>query len=205
MNILSKISSDNNKIYRKKAYKGNIKKLYINRNIYINLLEIVIILILFPLFYSKEIRFKLTTLQFYSEIKLTIKGTGNQYILAKGNPNFPNFEGPLPDKLFINGYSQIINNKMIYNFKEEYNNITLIWNSPLNSTFFMFNGVKNITKIVISHFDSTKLKKINSMFASVELLTSIDLSNLDTSLVIDFGGLFYGCTSLISLYSSLKL
>jgi surface protein len=88
---------------------------------------------------------------------------------------------------------------MIYNFIEEYNNITLIWNSPLNSTQWMFCGVKNITKIVISHFDSTKLKKLNSMFANVDLLTSIDLSNLDTSLVTNFDYLFYGCISLKSL------
>ena len=42
---------------------------------------------------------------------------------------------------------------MKYNFTEEYTNITLIWNSNLNSTKWIFNGVSNIIKIVVSHFD----------------------------------------------------
>ena len=80
---------------------------------------------------------------------------------------------------------------MIYNFKDEYNNITLIWNSPLSNTDYMFYEVKNITKIVISHFDSTELNSIKYMFYGIESLTSIDLSNFDTSLVTDFSFLFY--------------
>ena len=197
--MLCQISNDNNKIKRKKIDKGNIKKLYIKRNIFINLLEIVIILLLFPLFFSKEFSYKLITLQFDSEIKLTIKGAGNQYILNTGINNSQKYEGPLPNQLFINGVSEIINNAMIYNFKEEYNNITLIWNSPLNSTSFMFYGVSNITKIVVSHFDSTNLKDIRYMFNEIELLEFIDLSNLDTSNVTDMRELFKNCKSLISL------
>ena len=199
MKVLYQISNYNNKINRKKDYKGNIKKLYIKRNILINLLELVIIVISFPIFFSEEFRYKLITLQFDSEIKLTIKGKGNQYILNKGIPKNVDFDGPIPDKIFINGDSQIINNSMLYYLSEEYNNITLIWDSPLNSTSLMFCEVSNITKIIVSHFDSTRLKEMNNMFFNVKLLTSVDLSNLDTSLVIDFGGLFYGCTSLISL------
>ena len=196
MKILNKISSYNNKINREKANKGNIKRLYIKKNIYINLLEIVIILILFPLFFSKESRYKLTKIQFYSEIKLTIKGTGNQNILATEESDY---EGPLPDQLFINGKSEEINDKMIYNFKEEYNDIILKWDSPLTSTAWMFNGVSNIIKIIVTHFDSTQLNFIDGMFCEIELLTSIDLSKFDTSLVIDCRFLFYGCTSLISV------
>ena len=199
MKILYQISSDNNKIKRKKVGKGNINKLYIKRNIFINLLEIVIILLLFPLFFSKEFRYKLITLQFYSEIKLTIKGTGNQYILNTGINYYRKYKGPLPNYLFINGDSKIIINTMIYNFTEEYNNITLIWNSPLNSTSCMFYGVSNITKIVASHFDSTNLKDIRYMFNDIELLEFIDISNLDTSNVIDMSELFKNCKSLISL------
>ena len=73
MKALYQITSYNNKINRKKDYKRNIKKLYIKRNIFINLLELSIILISLPLFFSEEFRYKLITLQFYSEIKLTIK------------------------------------------------------------------------------------------------------------------------------------
>ncbi len=83
---------------------------------------------------------------------------------------------------------------MFYNLTWEYNNITLIWNSPLNSTHFMFCGVSNIIKIVVSHFDNTRLTDINFMFSDIELLTSVDLSNLDISLVKDFAGLFYNFT-----------
>jgi len=104
---LYNVTNDNNKINKK-----NIMKLYLKRNIFSKLLELVIILILFPLFFSKELRYKLTTLQLYSEIKLTIKGKGNQYILAKGIDVFERYKGPLPDHLLINGDSQTIpNNK----------------------------------------------------------------------------------------------
>jgi len=199
MEILYNIISDNNKIKRKKIYKGNLMKLNPKRNIFNKLLELVIILILFPLFFSKEFRYKLTTLQLYSEIKLTIKGKGNQYILSKGINRYLEYEGPLPTQLLINGSSQIINNKMIYNLKDEYNNVTLIWNSPLSNTDYMFYEVKNITKIIISHFDSTELNSIKYMFYGIELLTSIDLSNFDTSLVTDFSYLFYHCILLESI------
>ena len=160
--ILSKFPSDTNKINRKKSYKGNIKKLNIKRNFFINILELSIILILFPLFFLQEIRFQLTTLQFYSEIKLEIKGSGTQRILnAENTYSEYEYEGSLPDQLFINGVSQPINKKMIYNLPDEYNNnITLIWDSPLDSTSYMFYGMSNISKIVVSHFDSTNLKKI---------------------------------------------
>jgi len=197
--ILNKIVSDNNKINRKRVCKGNIMKINLKRNICMNLLELVIILILFPLFFSKAFKYKLIKLQFYSEIKLTIKGKGNQYILSTGIKSYTKYQGPMPDQLFINGVSTNINNTMIYNFTEEYNNITLIWNSPLNSTICMFNGVKNITKVVVSYFNSTILNNVWGMFAYVELLTSIDLSNFDTSLVTDFSTLFYNCISLRSL------
>ena len=174
-------------------------KLYLKRYNFIKILELVIILILFPLFFSKVFKYKLTALQLLSEIKLTIKGKGNQYILSEGIPDRINYQGPLPDQLFINGDLEIINSTMIYNLKEEYNNITLIWNSPLITTKWMFNGVKNITKIVISSFDSTKLKNMKCMFCCIDLLTSIDLSIIDTSLVINYEWLFFNCTSLISL------
>jgi len=197
--ILNKIASDNNKINRKIDCKGNIMRINLKRNICMNLLELFIILILFPLFFSKEFRYKLIKLQFYSEIKLTIKGKGNQYILSTGIGTYYKYEGPMPDQLFINEVSTNINNKMIYNFTEEYNNITLIWNSPLSSTKRMFNGVKNIIKVVVSHFNSTILNNVWGMFANVELLTSIDLNNFDTSLITEFGTLFENCISLISM------
>ena len=115
------------------------------------------------------------------------------------NPDNSQYKGPLPDQLFINGNLEIINNTMIYNFTEEYNNITLIWNSPLDSTSYMFYGMSNITKIVVSHFDSTNLKDISYMFSDIKLLESIDLSNFITSNVRDMSWMFDNCKSLISL------
>ena len=165
----------------------------------ITLLGVITILLLFPSFASKEYLYKLTELQFYSEIQLTIKGRGDQYILSTGIPFCTEYEGPLPDYLWINEESQRINKEMIYYLTEEYNYMTLKWNSPLNSTAFMFNGVKNITKIDILHFDSTQLKSMEFMFTNLNLLTFIDLSILDTTLVTNFGFLFKGCSSLISL------
>ena len=44
----------------------------------------------------------------------------------------------------------------------------------------------------------TELKSISYMFYDIKLLTSIDLSSFDTSLVTNFEALFGYCESLIS-------
>ena len=163
------------------------------------LLLIMIIILLFPsLYFSKIIILKLRKLDFYSEINITIRGTGNQYIISKGIEGKGSFRGSLPDQLYVNGEQTTVN-AILYNLTNEENIATLRWNSPLTSANSMFNGVSNATKIDVSNFDGTKLKDMTWMFANCDLLTSINFNNFDTSHVTDFSGLFNNDFLLISL------
>ena len=164
-----------------------------------NLIILLIIIILFPsLYFSKNIVSKLRKLDFYSEINITIRGTGDQFIISKGIKGKGDFSGSLPNQLYLNG-EQITVKAILYNLTNEENNVTLRWNSPLTSGNSMFNGVTNITKVDVSNFDTSLLKDMKWMFANCDSLTSINFNNFDTSKVTDFIGLFVNSYSLISL------
>ena len=60
-----------------------------------------------------------------SIIILRINGTGNQTILSDASGH--NFSGHIPDDILINGVSQDIKGKIVYNLNRQINNITIIW------------------------------------------------------------------------------
>ena len=45
----------------------------------------------------------------------------------------------------------------------------------------MFNGVKSLTSLDLSHFDTSKVEIMNSMFSNMESLQTINLSGFNTS------------------------
>ena len=57
-------------------------------------------------------------------------------------------------------------------------------------------NMAKITSIDFSHFNTSLIENMNSMFSGCSSLKSIDLSFFDTSLVIDMGFMFSNCTSL---------
>ena len=63
----------------------------------------------------------------------------------------------------------------------------------------MFSGCSNITAIDLSNFDTSKVIDMNMMFYGCSSLSSLNLSNYDTSKVIDMNMMFSGCSSLSSL------
>ena len=105
-----------------------------------------------------------------NSITLKIKGSGNQYIL---NPNF----SPCPHFLYFNG-------KRITVDKTDCSTLFI---PPDNS----INTVKLEWRI--------KLTNLNGIFANMENLIEIDLSDFDSSLVTDMTNMFAGCSSLISI------
>jgi surface protein len=64
---------------------------------------------------------------------------------------------------------------------------------------WMFNGCSGLTSIDLSNFNTSKVTYLFNMFAGCSSLTSLDLSNFDTSNVTDISTMFSGCENLTSL------
>ena len=190
-----------------------------------NISVIIILIIIFEIISSNE-KF-LIKLNFYSEITITIKGTGKQKILSDStkcageNVSYQNYT---PNKILIDGLSQNYTGIYAYNLTKEINNITMIWYTQLTTCQLMFFGINNIISSDFSKFDTSKVTDMKCMFSLSSSFTSLDLSNFntssvrnmkymfsdtslitldlnnfDTSSVTTFYCIFYNCSSLISL------
>ena len=69
--------------------------------------------------------------------------------------------------------------------------------NPNSSYLFFF--LANITSLDLSNFDTSKATSMEGMFAGCSSLTNLDLSNFDTSKVTSMDAMFYYCQSLTSL------
>ena len=63
----------------------------------------------------------------------------------------------------------------------------------------MFYICSNLTTLDLSNFNTSKVTNMNYMFASCEKLTTLDLSNFNTSRVTNMGYMFNFCNKLIDL------
>ena len=79
---------------------------------------------------------------------------------------------------------------------EEY---SVRWSGKLSSCGGMFANNKSISSIDVSNLDTSQVTKMNSMFNNCQSLTSLDVSNFDTSKVTDMSSMFNSCISLTSL------
>ena len=60
----------------------------------------------------------------------------------------------------------------------------------------MFGGCMGLTSLDLSNFDTSQVTGMYYMFSGCGGLTSLDLSNWNTSKVINMSKMFKGCTSL---------
>ena len=63
----------------------------------------------------------------------------------------------------------------------------------------MFSRMSNLTSLNISNLDTSQVTNMNSMFYGMSSLTSLNLSNFNTSNVTDMREMFFGTRSLASL------
>ena len=63
----------------------------------------------------------------------------------------------------------------------------------------MFYSCSKLTSIDLSNFDTSNVTKMNSMFCNCSVLASLDLSNFDTSKVTDMSIMFGRCSNLTTL------
>ena len=67
------------------------------------------------------------------------------------------------------------------------------------NTSYMFDGCSDLTTLDLSNFDTSKVTDMGFMFRYCSHLTNLDLSSFDTSNVTIMGAMFYGCSSLTTL------
>ncbi|ECZ8707545.1 BspA family leucine-rich repeat surface protein [Listeria monocytogenes] len=67
------------------------------------------------------------------------------------------------------------------------------------SLYRLFYNCIELTSLDLSNFDTSQVTNMNNMFSGTSSLTSLDLSNFDTSQVMAMGSMFYGTSSLTSL------
>ena len=151
-------------------------------------------LICFFLFYSIT---KFKVVNNISEVTLTIKGKGNQYILSSQKSYETTEFTELPDEVIINDIVQNETNTKEYYLSEEINYVIMRWiNTQVTSCDGMFNKMKNITSVDFSKFDSSKVIKASYMFAECNSLIYINLKGFNTSQITSMKKMFYYCQSL---------
>jgi len=188
-------------------------------NLPLLIIFILVINLIIPIFSSKNIG--IGKLSFLNEITIKIIGTDAQSIL---NQKY----SYQPDEIYIQNISyEIDEQNRIMDLINYENNITMKWKSNLIDCKSMFAGLTNIIEIDLSNFDISevismngmfqncfnleyikfnnsienklKVNDISNMFENCNSLKTLDLSNLDTSNVINMMLIFSNCWSMTSL------
>ena len=107
-------------------------------------------------------------------------------------------------KLTIGGKGGIIANESMISYFSEFNKMTSIDLSALDTSEAtnmggMFEKCEQLTSLDVSKFDTSNVTDMSDMFAYCRSLTSLDVSNFDTSQVTNMYEMFSGCSSLTSL------
>ncbi len=68
----------------------------------------------------------------------------------------------------------------------------------------MFYNCESLTSLNLSNFDTSKVTDMHLMFYNCESLTSLDLSNFNTSNVTNMHDMFIKCTNLTTIYKGSK-
>jgi len=146
-----------------------------------------------------------------------LEGENENYIsiIFGENVQYESFEVSFTDEetgdpINIRKFSQIVYNgdssKDINSIIEANKPLEIHFDYPIESLESFFNAEQsydpNCDKIIyvdLSHFDSSALKRTNSMFYKCTSIQSINFTNFDTSLVEDMNSMFYNCYALVSL------
>ena len=76
---------------------------------------------------------------------------------------------------------------------------TLICDSGVTFLYSLFEYCSNLTSLDLSNFDTSNVTNMSHMFDNCENLKTLDLSNFNTSKVINMDYMFYSCNSLTTV------
>ena len=99
----------------------------------------------------------------------------------------------------INGKHAGSSPNKAFNLANGPNNVTLIFDKEITSCANMFSNIKNLLEIDLSNFDSSKVINMEKMFYGCVNLTKINFTNINTANAINMNNMFYNCKKLTSL------
>ena len=108
-------------------------------------------------------------------------------------------EGHNVDRVFTELNYQNYNSSVFESIAENLKTAIAVDRVSFTNTSYMFKYCSSLTTLDLSNFDTSKVTHIESMFSSCPSLTTLDLSNFDTSNVTDMSYMFYDCSSLTTL------
>ena len=103
----------------------------------------------------------------------------------------------IPSKVFVNGKDKGACKKC--KLENGLNNVSIIFDNEINTCAYMFSDLNNIKEIDLSNFNTSLVINMSSMFMNCNQLEKINLWNINTTLVQDMGSLFEKCTNLKSI------
>ena len=133
----------------------------------------------------------LRQLNYFNSITITFKENGaNQFLSQRYD-----FK---PDYVLLNEnpieYQQTLEGKYTIFLNESELTIKLGWNDTPKSCSNMFNGMRNLIAIDLSEFDTSKVIDMSYMFNECTNLVALNLRNIDISSVTNFNSMFKLCT-----------
>ena len=132
---------------------------------------------------------------YFPNITLKIRGTGNKFIFSK-DENF--LSCYYPNEVYINKEKQN-NVSPNYLLNQSNNIVELVWRNRINNSQYMFAECSDIYEIDLSNFNTSDIVDMQYMFFSCSGLNKLNLSNFDTSKVTSMTFMFRKCTSLVSI------
>ena len=69
----------------------------------------------------------------------------------------------------------------------------------------MFTNCNSLTSLDVSNWDTSNVTSMTYMFSNCNSLTSLDVSNWDTNSVTNMTGMFYFCTSLTTVTGTIDM
>ena len=107
-----------------------------------------------------------------------------------------------PEKVYLNADSS----KMFYSdyYGQKIKNILELDlshfdTSQVTNMSSMFYGMSNLTTLNLSYFDTSQVTNMEAMFRGMSNLTTLNLSSFDTSQVTNMSSMFYGMSNLTTL------
>ena len=109
-----------------------------------------------------------------------------------------------PSKVFINESKENLGQVMKVNLTQDgENEITIIWDNPIQDCECMFCECECLISIDMSKFDSSLITSMEGMFFGCSNVSSIDLTNFNTSSVIHMNSCFENCYKLQNINVSI--
>ena len=131
---------------------------------------------------------------FIATYNVTTTSSGTKIFGSSFNPY------TLIHKMYVDGVEvKLTNNDVYYTFATTGEHSVKCVFCDITNVYGLFSYCKNLIKVDLSSFNTSKITDMGWMFSECENLKSINLSNFDTSKVTNMTGMFARCSGLTSL------